>query len=174
MLEPSGDSTDPRALLLAYLDAYRAEALRKADVAAPLPTPWKASELIHHLALMERRWLVWGFAGEAVDGPWTDSDAEDRWTVPAGTTTAALAAQLLAGGRRTREIAEAAALTDRGATGGRFDGSAPPPTLLAILVHVLQEYARHTGQLDVARELTDGLVGESASAPPSRIGTDTD
>ncbi|WP_329484822.1 mycothiol transferase [Kribbella sp. NBC_01484] len=28
------------------------------------------------------------------------------------------------------------------------------------LFHVLQEYARHTGQLDVARELIDGVTGE--------------
>ena len=46
-----------------------------------------------------------------------------------------------------------------GAAGGRF-GADDRPTLNWILFHVLQEYARHTGHLDVARELIDGVTGE--------------
>jgi hypothetical protein len=34
------------------------------------------------------------------------------------------------------------------------------PALIWILFHLLQEYARHLGHLDVARELADGVVGE--------------
>jgi Protein of unknown function (DUF664) len=34
------------------------------------------------------------------------------------------------------------------------------PTLAWILTYVLQEYARHAGHLDVARELIDGTTGE--------------
>jgi hypothetical protein len=36
----------------------------------------------------------------------------------------------------------------------------PRPTLAWILIYVLQEYARHAGHLDVARELIDGSTGE--------------
>ena len=43
--------------------------------------------------------------------------------------------------------------------GGRF-GTDDRPTLNWILFHVLQEYARHAGHLDVARELIDGATGE--------------
>lgn len=67
------------------------------------------------------------------------------------------------GGRRTRAIVEVSDLAQLGATGGRFAADRPPPTLAFILFHVLQEYARHTGHLDVARELADGLVGEDPS-----------
>jgi len=35
-----------------------------------------------------------------------------------------------------------------------------PPQLQWILLHLLQEYARHTGHLDIARELIDGATGE--------------
>ena len=31
---------------------------------------------------------------------------------------------------------------------------------MAILFHVMQEYARHVGHLDIVRELTDGEIGE--------------
>ena len=34
------------------------------------------------------------------------------------------------------------------------------PTLAWILTYVLQEYARHAGHLDVAREVIDGATGE--------------
>lgn len=57
-------------------------------------------------------------------------------------------------------MAASAALADRGRTGGRFPTPEQAPTLGRILFHLLQEYARHVGQLDVARELIDGVTGE--------------
>jgi hypothetical protein len=47
-----------------------------------------------------------------------------------------------------------------GEPGPRWDG-APPATLERVLLHLVQEYARHAGHLDVVRELIDGRVGES-------------
>ena len=69
-----------------------------------------------------------------------------------------LLAELHAGGRRTREIADGAALADPAALGGRFATADDAPTLAWTLMHVTVEYARHAGQLDVARELVDGAV----------------
>ena len=67
-----------------------------------------------------------------------------------------------AAGARTRVIAAGAGLADIAAAGGRFseDDSRPRPTLAWILVYVLQEYTRHAGHLDIARELADGATGE--------------
>lgn len=59
---------------------------------------------------------------------------------------------------RSREVVAAAGLHEPARTGGRFTEEAPE--LVWILLHVLQEYARHMGQLDVVRELADGAVGE--------------
>jgi hypothetical protein len=69
---------------------------------------------------------------------------------------------LHAGGEQTRAIASAAELSDTSAVGGRFTDhdTRPPPTLAWILAYVLQEYSRHAGHLDVARELIDGTTGE--------------
>jgi Protein of unknown function (DUF664) len=44
--------------------------------------------------------------------------------------------------------------------GGRFADGDRRPTLAWVLFHVLQEYARHAGHLDIARELLDGTTGE--------------
>ncbi len=58
------------------------------------------------------------------------------------------------------EIVAAHDLHDHAATGGRFPEGEPTPTLIAILFHVMQEYARHVGHLDIVRELIDGTTGE--------------
>ncbi len=53
-----------------------------------------------------------------------------------------------------------ARLDDRATLGGRFVTPDEAPALGRILFHLLQEYARHLGQLDVARELIDGVTGK--------------
>ena len=55
------------------------------------------------------------------------------------------------------------ALTDIGAPSERWDGAAPPALerVLLHLLHLLQEYARHVGHLDIVRELLDGQVGDA-------------
>lgn len=168
--DPAADPADAAQLLLEYLDFFRAEILRKLEGlssrnlrAGRLPSGWSPLELLSHLVHMERRWLVWGFAGEPVHQPWGDSEGSGRWSVPAYVTLDELAEQLLAGGRRTTEIVATARLGDHAAVGGRFDRE-PTPTLARILFHVLQEYARHAGHLDIARELVDGLTGEDPYA----------
>ena len=45
-------------------------------------------------------------------------------------------------------------------TPGGSVGDADTPTLSWICFHVLQEYARHLGHVDVVRELLDGSTGE--------------
>jgi uncharacterized damage-inducible protein DinB len=162
--EPGSTAVDAE-LFATYLDYFRSEVRRKtgdldaADLTTSrLPSGWTAAELVSHLAHMERRWLVWGFLGEAVELPWGDQDADGRWTT--STPIDELLDLLDRGGVRTTEILATHPLTTPAAVGGRFSAEDPPPTLLAIAFHVLQEYARHTGHLDVVRELIDGVVGE--------------
>jgi hypothetical protein len=61
---------------------------------------------------------------------------------------------------RSRSLATRAALAEPSRTGGRFATPEQAPSLGRILFHLLQEYARHLGHLDVARELIDGVTGE--------------
>jgi hypothetical protein len=159
-------ASDARFLLLEYLDFYRATVADKLDGLSErelrtsrLPSGWSPLELLRHLVFMERRWLVWGFLGEQVDEPWGD-DREGRWHVPDDESPEHLLRLLRDGGVRTRRIVEGHDLADSAAVGGRFAEDPPPPSLMGILFHVLQEYARHAGHLDIARELADGTVGE--------------
>jgi hypothetical protein len=161
-----GTSSDVRDLFVRYLDYYRqtveakVRGLGPADLrSSRLPSGWTPLELVKHLTFMERRWLVWGFLAEQVDDPWGD-DLDDRWHVAGDETLDGLLDALHAGGDRTREILQHADLTSSAAVGGRFTKEDDQPTLVWILFHVLQEYARHAGHLDIARELADGGTGE--------------
>ena len=167
--EPQLDSADPATQLVAYLDYYRGVVDRKLGGlsddqlrSSVLPSGWTPLQLLNHLVHMERRWFVWGFLAEPVEDPrgdFVDGIDEGPWQVSDGVTAAELLGRLHEGGQRTTQILTTTSLAARGAVGGRFT-SEPAPTLLWIALHVLQEYARHAGHLDIVRELADGAVGE--------------
>jgi uncharacterized damage-inducible protein DinB len=58
-----------------------------------------------------------------------------------------------------RAIITAHDLAEVGQPGERWDG-ADPATLERVLFHLVQEYARHLGQLDIVVELATGLAEE--------------
>jgi hypothetical protein len=167
--KPARQLSDQKELLLGFLDYYRSVIIRKieglTDVelrASGLPSGWTPLELLKHLLYMEQRWLRWGFRAEQIPAPHGDKDQAGRWYAGPGDTAGALIAALRATGEQTRAIVGAADLADISAPGGRFsdDDPHPRPTLAWILTYVLQEYARHAGHLDIARELIDGTTGE--------------
>jgi Protein of unknown function (DUF664) len=165
--EPFQQLSDSKDLLLGYLDYYRSAIARKVEGltdaelrASRLPSGWKPLELLKHLVYMERRWLRWGFLAEPVPMPWGDQDEAGRWRTGPEETAADLVAAMYDGGQRTRAIVTGTDLAQIGAVGGRFTADEQRPTLAWILFHVLQEYARHAGHLDIARELADGITGE--------------
>lgn len=169
-LPEPGRSTDVPASFLAYLDFFRETVIAKvADLsddalrASRLPSGWSPLELVKHLAFMERRWLRWGFLAEQVQDPWgdhADGDPDGPWSAGADDSLDDVVARLRRQGELTRRIVERSRLTDVAQVGGRFTEEQRAPTLVAILFHVTQEYARHAGHLDIARELLDGRVGE--------------
>ncbi|HLJ65870.1 MAG TPA: DinB family protein [Chloroflexota bacterium] len=165
--EPPPTLSDPRELLLGFLDCYREVIARKLSGLpegelrrSRLPSGWTPLGLVKHLVYMERRWVQWGFRGEAVEDPWGDQRPVGTWHVEPDETAQELIAALQAEGTRTRAIVEPASLENRAASGGRFNPADEHPTLGWILFHVLQEYVRHAGHLDIARELADGSTGE--------------
>lgn len=165
--KPDREISDVKQVLLGYLDYYRSVIARKVEGlteaqlrSSRVPSGWTLLELVKHLTYMERRWMLWGFLAEPVSRPFGDEDDLGRWHVDDSDASDGLVAALHAGGVRTRAIVENAALTDVATAGGRFTADDKRPTLLWILVYVLQEYARHAGHIDVGRELLDGGVGE--------------
>jgi uncharacterized damage-inducible protein DinB len=164
--EPTESASSPAEVYLRYLDYFRTgvvariESMPPAEVrASRVPSGWTPIELARHLTFVERRWLQWGFAGRDIGDPWADRGAGDRWQVAADEPVARVLRELQAEGENTRRLVAGHALDEAGAPGPRWDG-APPASLDRILIHLVQEYARHLGQLDVVTELAGGATGE--------------
>jgi hypothetical protein len=123
--------------------------------------------LVKHVALVEADWLAVKLAGLEYGPPWdaVDFDADPDWDWRTGALdppdeTYALWRSAVA---RSREIVTAV-IEERG-----LDGSASytwpngkTPTVRAMLLDMVEEYARHTGHADILREAVDGLTGEGA------------
>jgi uncharacterized damage-inducible protein DinB len=160
------DPADSRAeVLLRYLDYFRSVLLAKLDGLperelrrSRLPSGWTPLELVKHLTYVELRWLEWGFEGRPVDEPWGER-RDGRWWVAPDETLGGLTAALRARAEVTCSVVGAHDLADVGAPGERWDGAAPA-SLERVLLHLVQEYARHAGHIDIVRELVDGTVAE--------------
>ena len=98
------------------------------------------------------------FEGRYAASPWADV-RDGRWYASADETLVELTAALHVQAARSRAIVESRDLADPGKPSDRWDGPGPA-TLERILLHLIQEYARHLGHLDIAAELADGRVGE--------------
>ncbi|MGI9157765.1 MAG: DUF664 domain-containing protein [Marmoricola sp.] len=162
--EPRPTTAEPAELFAAYLDFYREKSIEKVAAlsveeqrSTRVPSGWTPLELLHHVAYMERRWFVWGFLGEDVGDPWGDGEGE-RWTMPADRDLAWVVEMLRGTGARVAGVLASTSLQTPAALGGRF--TEDPPMLGWVCFHVLQEYARHVGHLDVVVELSGGPTGE--------------
>ncbi|NYF54474.1 DinB family protein [Micromonospora purpureochromogenes] len=153
---------DERAVLTAFLDFHRGIVLRKvrglADADARrrlVPSATTLAGLLRHLTLIERNWfpiLLDPAPGEVF--PTGEEDAAASFAVAEGETLEALVAAYERACARSREVA------------ARFplEHVVPHPqlgevSLRWILVHMIEETARHAGHADILRELTDGETG---------------
>jgi uncharacterized damage-inducible protein DinB len=166
---PFPEPTQPAArradVLLGYLDYFRDQVIGRVESlpdreqdASRVPSGWTPRELARHLTFVELRWLEWGFEGRDVADPWGDRK-DDRWHAPPDMSTADLLTALAAQGSRTRDITRSHDLADVGVPGERWDG-AEPARLERVLLHLIQEYARHAGHLDIVAEQAGGSTGE--------------
>jgi uncharacterized damage-inducible protein DinB len=160
--EPLPGVGDEAAHHSAYLSYYRETLVEgvlqlSADEQrrARLPSGWTPIELLTHVIHMEQRWLHWRFLGLAVEEPygdWHDGDHESRWEVADDVTAEQLAVRLREVGALTSQLLREHDLGDHVAA---YHGAEHPDLDLRwICFHVLQEYARHAGHLDIVTELS--------------------
>lgn len=150
--------------LMATLDFHRAtikwklDGLSLEEAARPMtPTDTKLLGIVKHLAYVERWWFQESFLGRECTYPWTESgDMEADFRIEPGETIESIFALYDAECAVSREIVGAASLDDVAAKPRRTGGY---PTLRWIMLHMIEEVARHNGQADVIRELIDGRTG---------------
>lgn len=147
-----------RALVRRKLDGLRAEDEHRAVLPdSPLMTP---AGLVSHLRWTEHCWWNVIFLNEPEDtNPQFDTTARDDpdWTVDV--PLAQLLDEYESQCDRSNEITAAHSLDD---VGKKPDYA---PTLRWIMIHMVEETARHVGHLDLVRELLDGQKGYAQRAP---------
>jgi uncharacterized damage-inducible protein DinB len=163
--EPSDPVPTRAEVLLRYLDYFRSRLISKIESLpadelrrSRLPSGWTPLELLNHVAHDELRWLEWRFAGRDVTEPWAD-ERDGRLYVPPDRSLAELLAALREQADRSRAVVAAHDLADLGRPGAGWP-TGQPATLERVLLHLLQEYARHVGHLDIVAELAGGEMGE--------------
>jgi hypothetical protein len=152
--QPTRSAGDEREVLLAALQYQRESFLRNVEGLAgadarraPVASGTTLLWLTKHLAFAEQIWLRVRLAGAQVD---LDNEVRD------GDTLEGVIAAYVGVWAISDEIIRS---TDLDAAIPDPNGGAVPVTLRWIVVHLLQEVARHAGHADILRELIDGQTG---------------
>ena len=162
-------AADERTTLLTMLDYYRAVLIRKTCGLSDeqLATPLHVSDLtlgglVLHMALVEDNWFDHRFRGNDPREPWASApwaeDSDWEFHNVSDWTHTELLAQFETSVARSRAVIAATEHLDDVATRRQRDGSGW--SMRWILVHMIEEYARHCGHADYLRESLDGATGD--------------
>lgn len=147
-----GDERDTLRVLLQYqrdsmvrkVSGVDESGARRALVGSGTTLLW----LTKHMARAESLWIKHRFAGERADLP-------DDTVHPGDTLQAAVEAYRAIWARTDSIVASASSLDES----CRDVGDEAPVNLRWVLMHLLEETARHGGHADILRELIDGSTG---------------
>ena len=157
-------------MLSQFLDYHRATLLWKVEGLdhEQLNTTTAASDLtlaglLKHLALVEDDWFQRVLHGAELPAPWNavDWDADRDWDFHSAVDDrpADLIALYQQACARSRDaIAVVDSLDARSVTASRTTGE--HFSLRWIMLHMIEETARHNGHADLLREAIDGMTGE--------------
>ncbi len=159
-------ATDEWGMLEAWLEYHRATlAMKCAGLDEDLlreravePSSLSLLGLVRHMAQVERHWFRRVLRDEDVGSIWTsdehgDADFDDVDTADVDEAFAAWKEEC----RRARAAVAAEASLN---TLGRRADYGRLVSLRWILVHMIEEYARHNGHADLLRERLDGATGD--------------
>ena len=161
--------TDERGQLLGFLDYHRATLLMKTDglgagelATAHPPSTMTLGGLLKHLALVEDNWFSVFLHGNDVDAVWADvdweSDPDWEWHSAATDDPGELRRLYTDTVERAPGLVAGVPLDQLSHRSLRGQGR--PANLRWIVLHMIEEYARHNGHADLIRESIDGAVGE--------------
>ena len=169
--DPAYDA-DERTQLLGYLEYHRATLRWKVDgldaeqlAAQHPPSTMTLGGMLKHLALVEDNWFSVFLHGNEYDAAWADvdwgSDPDWEWRTASDDSPEELRALWKDTVDRSHAfVAEALAVGGLDQPARRAWPDGRHPSLRWIVVHMIEEYARHNGHADLLRESVDGLTGE--------------
>jgi hypothetical protein len=155
-----GGTQDERPMLDGFLDWNRAVVEGKVagltrEQATRVTTPSGVTllGLVRHLAWAEDLWFADRFFGESQ----VAIDIEESFVLGPDDTVDSVLAAYRAACERSRSLAAGAALDALSVSDHPVYGRV---TLRWVLLHLIEETARHAGHLDILREQTDGRTGD--------------
>ncbi|MGW4568804.1 DinB family protein [Streptomyces sp. NPDC004561] len=152
----AGEKETLRASLDRHRDAvlWKLDGLDDEQLRRPMtPTGTNLLGLVKHLAAVEYGWFVQTFGGEAE--PFWFDPYDDMRVGPQESTERIVAFYGRARAAADRTIAELPLDTP-----GRPAWRDETVSLRWVLVHMVEETARHAGHMDIVRELIDGATGD--------------
>ena len=163
---------DETTSLLAFLDFHRDTLRLKADgldqrqlAQTTAASSLTLAGLLKHLALVEHSWFAYRLVGGDSIEPWAsvDWDADPDWEFNTAVdddpaTLRRMLDEAIEASRRCTQVA----LRDGGLdyTSARTNRHGEHVSLRYVLLHMIEEYARHNGHADLIREAIDGQTGE--------------
>lgn len=158
-----------RETLLAFLEYYRAVLIDKASglsdehLSTRLePSTLTLGGLINHMALVEDDWFTSDMAGEDLPEPWASAPWEDDRDWEFNSAKEVPGDELIARYRdaiaRSNQVIASVEALDALSVKSSRDGE--KWSLRWILIHMIEETARHCGHADLIRESIDGSVGD--------------
>ncbi len=167
--DPDSTTTSERDVLGQYLDYQRetillkTEGLTKEQLGQRIPTSGLTlAGLLYHLALVEEAWFEVDFRGlpsrEDFDGIDWDADPDYEFRTALDKEPDWLRRRYRDACNRARKVTAAAGSLDDVSVSTRVGGK--PFTLRWVMLHLIEETARHAGHADLLREAIDGTVGE--------------
>jgi uncharacterized damage-inducible protein DinB len=150
-----------RATLVDKVSGLSADQLTSRAVATSAIT---LAGMVKHLALVEDDWFQVRLLGRSDIEPWAsapfDDDPDWEWHSAIGESPASLLELYAAACARSRAaVAEVGGdLETRSVQADRHTGERF--SLRWIMIHMIEETARHNGHVDLIREAIDGLTGE--------------
>jgi len=135
---------------------WKVDGLADEDLRRPMtPSGTTVLGLVKHLGAVEYGWFCQTFGRAVEPMPFDEADEEADLRVEPGDSTADILA-FYARARMAADLAVAEiALED---TGTSWSGETV--TMRWVLIHMLEETARHAGHMDILRELIDGMTGD--------------
>jgi hypothetical protein len=128
------------------------------------PSTMTLGGLVTHLAWVESWWFTEIFRGERPAEPWVSfdwkADKDAEWTVAASMQPGEIWALFDTEVARSRQTLDGSGGLDAIAVGHRRRKPGEPLSMRWIVVHMIEEYARHLGHADLIRESIDGSVGQ--------------
>ncbi len=150
-----------KEMLAAFLDYHRATLLQKLSGVSdedlrrkPTVSSMSLLGLVKHLAYVERNWFQKVFMDRQLSVPWTKEDPDADWRIEPDETTASILDFFQEAVAESRKILAENNLDELAHKPGA------DPTMRWILIHMIEETARHNGHADIIREAIDGVIGE--------------